>query len=300
MYKSSIFVSGLVNIESSVPIGSFPIYDNSDTEYLFNGISNTVSGVGYNVSKALQTLGDDVHLHTLIGQDPFGKVVVEELQKNGIGIEGVYHFLDATPHSVILYDREKKQKILCDLKNIQTTSYPDAFMYDISYDVAILTNVNFSREFFKRFSHSKTLVATDCHVLKDINSKYDKEFLENADIVFMSNEAIKGREYDFIKELIRAYNHIIIVISMGDQGSIIFDREADSIKKVDARVVRPIVNTIGAGDALFSSFLHFYIAGLDSLDAINLATYFASYKIGANGGAEGFLTEDQLLDLANY
>ena len=116
----------------------------------------------------------------------------------------------------------------------------------------------------------------------------------------MSNEAIKGREYDFIKELIRAYNHVIIVISMGDQGSIIFDREADSIKKVDARVVRPIVNTIGAGDALFSSFLHFYIAGMDSWEAINLATYFASYKIGANGGAEGFLTEDQLLDLANY
>jgi ribokinase len=60
--------------------------------------------------------------------------------------------------------------------------------------------------------------------------------------------------------------------------------------------VRPIVNTIGAGDALFSAFLHFYIQGEEPLDSLKYATYFASYKIGANGGAEGFLTEEELLD----
>lgn len=297
MSRNSIFVSGLVNVESSINIGHFPI-NYSPVEYLFDGISTTVSGVGYNVSKALRTLGDDVHIHTLIGDDAIGKAVKHELERVGIGIEGVYHTLNATPQSVVLYNDEGKRKIYCDLKNIQTSNYPDAFMYDIPYDLAILTNVNFSRVFFKKFRDSNTLIATDCHVLKDINSEYDKEFLENADIIFMSNEAIVGREYDFIRELAKTYNQEIIVISMGSQGSIIYDRSQDSIKKVTAKNVRPIINTVGAGDALFSSFLHFYISGLDSWDSINLATYFASYKIGANGGAEGFLTESQLLDMA--
>ena len=57
---SNIFVSGLVNIETNLKISNFPI-NYSPIEYLFNGISSTVSGVGYNVSKAFATLGDEIY-----------------------------------------------------------------------------------------------------------------------------------------------------------------------------------------------------------------------------------------------
>ncbi len=293
---SNIFVSGLVNIETNLKISNFPI-NYSPIEYLFNGISSTVSGVGYNVSKAFATLGDEVHMHTLIGNDHFGKIIVDEFVKSQIGIEGVYHFLDGTPQSVIAYDDNGNRKIFCDLKNIQEVSYPAAFAYDMKYDLAVLTNVNFSREFFSKFRLSKTPIATDCHVLKDINSEYDKEFLENANIIFLSNEAIKGNEESFLRELIKAYEQEIIVIAMGSQGSLLYDRLADDIYHQEAITVRPIVNTVGAGDALFSAFLHFYIAGYEPIDALKLATYFAGYKIGDNGGAEGFLKEHELFSL---
>jgi ribokinase len=51
------------------------------------------------------------------------------------------------------------------------------------------------------------------------------------------------------------------------------------------------VNTIGAGDSLFSSFLHFYLKSKDPYLAIRKAIVFAGYKIGTAGAAEGFLTE---------
>ena len=295
---SKIFVSGLVNVESTLRVSEFPIAY-SPIEYLFNGISSKVSGVGYNVSKALSTLGNEVHLHSLIGNDTFGELVLQELSKNNIGSEGIYHFLDGTPQSIVIYDNEGKRKIYCDLKNIQESSYPASFIFDTDYDIALLTNVNFSREFFSTFKSRKIKIATDCHVLKDINSEYDKGFLENADIIFMSNEGIKGNEDAFMRSLIETYNQEIIVISMGAQGSMIYDRIADDISFVKAKTVRPIVNTVGAGDALFSAFLHFFIQGDEPVDALTYATYFASYKIGANGGGEGFLTEPELIHLMN-
>ncbi len=298
MPRSKIFVSGLVNVESTLKITDFPI-NYSPVEYLFDGISTNVSGVGYNVSKALRILGNEVHIHTVVGDDAPGHLVSHELKRCDIGAEGVYHTLDATPQSIIIYDSTGRRKIYCDLKDIQEASYPVAFtyMFGTPYDLAVLTNVNFSRKFFTVFKEHNIPIATDCHVLKDINSEYDKEFLENANIVFLSNEGIKGNEEGFMRQLIEKYNQDIIVIAMSDQGSMIYDRVEDQIHRVPAKTVRPIVNTIGAGDALFSSFLHFYIQGEEPLEALQYATYFAAYKIGANGGAEGFLTEPELIEL---
>ena len=55
-----------------------------------------------------------------------------------------------------------------------------------------------------------------------------------------------------------------------------------------------IVNTIGAGNALFSAFLHYYVKTGDAHDAIKNALLFASYKIGFLGTSNGFMTEEQI------
>ena len=56
-------------------------------------------------------------------------------------------------------------------------------------------------------------------------------------------------------------------------------------------------NTVGAGDALVSAFVHFYLKGEAPVEALRKASYFASYKIGESGASKGFLTEEALLKL---
>jgi sugar/nucleoside kinase (ribokinase family) len=51
---------------------------------------------------------------------------------------------------------------------------------------------------------------------------------------------------------------------------------------------------VGAGDALFSCFLHFYLDGDEPILALRKATVFAAYKIGESGASLGFLPEDEL------
>jgi ribokinase len=62
------------------------------------------------------------------------------------------------------------------------------------------------------------------------------------------------------------------------------------MEKLPAAETRPIVSTVGAGDALFACFLHCLHKGWSPMDALHEALLFASYMMGTAGGAEGFLT----------
>ncbi len=63
-----ILVSGNTNLETMVRVDAFPIPYHSGTFVPF-GIQSQVSGVGYNIAKALATLGDDVTFTSIIGRD---------------------------------------------------------------------------------------------------------------------------------------------------------------------------------------------------------------------------------------
>ena len=58
-----------------------------------------------------------------------------------------------------------------------------------------------------------------------------------------------------------------------------------------------VVNTVGAGDALCSSFVHYYAKGLKADEALMRAQIFASYKIGFDGASVGFATEEKVEEL---
>ena len=93
-----ILVSGLLNIETSLKVDSFPINYNP-IEYPFFGVDSCVSGVGYNIAKALNTLGDEVALLSKVGDDINGDIILQELKKNGISTECVERSLKQTPQT---------------------------------------------------------------------------------------------------------------------------------------------------------------------------------------------------------
>ena len=55
-------------------------------------------------------------------------------------------------------------------------------------------------------------------------------------------------------------------------------------------------NTVGAGDALFSAFVHFESKGYSPEKALYLAQVFASLKISFTSAANGFQTESEILE----
>jgi len=294
---NSILVSGHIGIETTAKIDGFPI-EYTPIEYEFYGVNTTVASVGYNIVKAIKTLGGDPIFFSVTGDDIYRDIIKKEIENIGINTEYVLPIAEKTSQSVILYN-ENKRKIICDLKNVQEIKYPieniDGIINEI--DIAVLCNINYSRELLKKVKSYGKIIATDVHVLDNINDKYSGDFMAYSDILFLSNEEILCREKEFLKELIEKYNNKIIAIGLGENGVLMYIREENKIKQYPAVKTRKIVNTIGAGDALFSSFIYFYNKTKDPYYAIEKAIIFASYKIGENGAAQGFLSEEELLKI---
>ena len=294
-----ILVSGLVNMETVTKVRKFPI-DYYPVDYPFFGISTAVSGVAYNIALAMNILGDSVKLLSMTGNDFPAAFIHSELQKAGIGKEHLKAKLKETPNSVVLYEESGRRQIYCDLKDIQETSYGFSPEQVADADVVVACNVNFNRELLRMAKEMGKIIATDVHVLGNIWDEYNREFMECADILFLSDEAVGEDPYGFMDELENAYHTPIIVMGRGSKGALMYLREDNWFHEMPAAHVGDVVNTIGAGDALFSAFLHYYAKGYDLVDCLKRAQVFASAKIRVSGASRGFVTEQEIEEMLTW
>lgn len=294
------FVSGLINVETNLRIRSFPV-TYYPIDYPFFGINSTISGVGYNIATAAKTLGNDVAFASLIGKDHEGRRISHTLDKDGTDKTYIFETLDETPVSVILYEPAEngRRQIYCDLKDIQDkTLDPEKVRAAIeSADVCVLCNSNFNRALLPIAKALGKPVATDVHALNDIRDEFNSDFMRYADILFLSDEDLPVKPNDFISALKVEYKAGIIVIGLGAAGAMLYERATDTVTAIPSAAIGGVVNTIGAGDALFTAFNHYYFHGCGAVEALKRAQVFAALKIRHDGGGRGFSTEAQVEEI---
>ncbi len=295
---STILVSGLINLETTLRVEGFPI-PYAPVHYPFFGVRSSVSGVGYNVAKALGRLGHTARLLALIGRDTAGGLVRAQLARDGLDASGAVADLDETAQSVILYDGSGRRQIHVDLKDIQERMYPpERFAQAVQgADLAVLCNINHSRPFLAAARAHGLPVATDVHAIADLDDAYNRDFMAAADILFMSDERLPCAPEEWLRRLWDRYAAEIVVVGLGARGALLGVRSSGRVEHIPAAQTRPVVNTIGAGDALFSSFLHGYLTTGDAPLALRQAVVYASYKIGETGAADGLLDAEGLARL---
>lgn len=289
------FVAGLVNLETTLLIDGFPL-DYFPVRYPFFGLHSNVSGVGYNVAKALKTLGNHVDFASLIGSDQNGRLARGMLTEIGLQDGLVLDMLDATAQSVILYDPCGRRQIHVDLKDIQSKAYPLHLAETAlqSCDLAVICNINFARPLLAVARDAGKPIATDVHALADYDDDYNRDYMASATILFLSNDCLPDTPEAAAKYLFRRYQPEIVVIGLGAHGALLAVQKDNFIGRFPAVRTRELVNTIGAGDALFSAFLDRYLRFRDPYAALQAALVFSSYKIGEKGAGEGFLSSDEL------
>ncbi|MEZ0371957.1 MAG: PfkB family carbohydrate kinase, partial [Candidatus Sericytochromatia bacterium] len=255
------------------------------------GIGNAVAGVGFNVSLALRSLGHPVDFVSRIGPDLAGRLVLEQLRAAGIATAQVQICLRRTPQSVVLYDPDGQSKILTDPKDMQELAVPFAPGPEIfdQVELAVLSNIQLARPLLSLAKARGIPVATDLQALSDLDDPYQQDFLAHADILFFSAEALPCAVEAFVAELRQRFAPEIVVVGLGAAGAYLSTPAL--AYRVPAQHVRPLVNPVGAGDALFAAFLHFHRHYRDPHLALSHAMTYCAYKLGASGGAAGLLTE---------
>lgn len=298
------FISGLVNVETNLRIRSFPV-TYYPIDYPFFGIETSISGVGYNLATAAKTLSDEIEFCSIIGKDNEGRRVAEALDKSGISRKYIFDNIDATPVSIILYEpgADGRRQIYCDLKDIQDKTIDTSMVEDAVRwaDVCMLCNTNFNRALLPIAKAAGKPIATDVHTLSDIHDPFNSDFMKYADILFLSDEDLPTSPEKFLSKLSGEYSAKIIAIGLGSDGVIFYERDTEAVTRLPAVSIGGVVNTVGAGDALFTSFIHYYYGGCGATEAMKRAEVFAALKIRHDGGAVGFPTEAEVQDIyASY
>jgi ribokinase len=208
--------------------------------------------------------------------------------------------MPATSQSVILYDPDGRREIFTDLKDIQERAYPLERFRPLAADCDLLAlcNINFARTFLHEGRNLGRRIATDVHAIAELDDAFNRDFMAAADILFMSHERLPVAPEEWAQAVIARYAPEVLVIGLGADGALLAVPRDGYIGRLPAVYTRPVLNTVGAGDSLYASFLHGYLASGDPYRALRQAIVFASWKVGANGGAEGFLTRGELEGIA--
>jgi ribokinase len=292
---SRILVFGNMNIETSVAVGGFPLpYE--PVYYAPQGINSIVSGVGFNVAKALATLGNEVRLVSIVGQDNAGILAKNIAENAGISPDYILPLALETPQSVVLYAPDGQRTIFVDIKQTGEQTYPpDTFAQALAgCDLAVMTNINYTRPFLEVVRNAGIPIATDIQTIGNIDDEYNRDYMENAGILFQSDERLPCSPADWAKQIFDQYDTQIVVVGMGDKGAWLAVRPDNFSDHFPAQTIRPVVNTAGAGDALFACFNHIFAHTQNPYLALKKATIFASYKIGESGATNGFLNSRNL------
>jgi acarbose 7IV-phosphotransferase len=293
-----ILVAGIVALEMTYQIDAFPL-QYEPVRYPFFSLGSSVSGSAYNIARALSTLGDDVRCATLLGRDAAGGLVRQTFAQEGLSPDLALETLADTPHALILYDREGRRQIHIDLKDIQEQGYPEERFVQALQGCALAAvgNANFCRPLLRLAREAGVPIATDVQTVSHLEDPYNQEFMRAADILFMSHERLPLPPTEWVREVRARYGNGLIVVGLGEEGALLSVRGEPAPLHVPALRGLPVVSTVGAGDALFSCFLHAYARSREPHQALRQAVAFAAFKIGTAAGASGFLTEAELEQL---
>ena len=183
-----------------------------------------------------------------------------------------------------------------DVKDIRTVEYDcDLFERQIQdKDMVLISNCNFCRPIIGLAKKYQKPLAVNVRSMRAEKIANKEDFLAAADILYISDDDLESDHYDCIKECREKYDPEIVIMGIGDKGVILYTKEDNSVIEYRPVKTNEIVNTIGAGNALFSSFMHYYVKTKNAKEAIKNALLFASYKIGFVGTSNGFMTEEQI------
>lgn len=295
-----IFVSGISSVETTLAVKGFPV-TYYPVDYPFYGINGYVAGSGYRTACGCKSLGDDVEFLTLIGDDFGGRRIVDAVRDYGLDDKYIYKTLAASVESVVLQEVPfGRRQTYCDLKDVQDkTIDANAFRAAVeACDVCALCNVNFNRALIPLVKSLGKPLASDVQALPDVNDEFNAQFIDSADILFLSDEEIPNAPEDFMRELRARCKAKIIVMGMGDDG-VLYYGGASPLKKLKAVSVGNVL-TGGAGAALFSGFLHFY-GKYDCDEALKRAEVFSALKLEGNvsgsTATDSFPTEEKVEEL---
>lgn len=293
---SKIVVAGVTSLYTAVGVQEFPLSYESIRTPLW--MRTDVAGSAGHIAEVLRKLGNDVKLCTLAGNDLAGSAIRNELRDRRLLGRGIVDG-GATSLGVVLVAPDGRRMGFPYLAAVSAVEYPvEVFRREAAgADLAVLTNARFVRPLIQHAEQLGVPIAVDVHLISDVNDDYNRPWLEVADIVFCSHETLPCTPPEWVARMFTQYPGCsIAAVGRGSEGSLLGLRDGTLVRTAGI-APRGVVSTAGAGDALFASFLHGWLATGNPVQALEAAVLHAGWKIGDSLPASSSLTETELAEL---
>jgi len=294
---AKIVVVGVASLYISAGVGDFPLaYEpGAMPEWMRAG----VAGSAAHIAKVLSALGDEVRLCTLAGTDPAGLAIRAELKESGLLGPGVVD-AGASSLGVVLVAPDGSRVGYPYLAAVNAVGYPAETFHRLAEgaDLAVLTNARFARPLIGWAEHASVRIAVDVHLVSDPCDTDNRPWMEAADIVFCSHERLRCAPEEWMAQVFGRYPGCEVVgVGRGADGAMLGLRDGTLVRAA-AVAPRGVVSTAGAGDALFASFLHGWLATGNPVRALRAAVLHAGWKVGDALPGAVSLTEEELARLS--
>ena len=293
---SKFMVAGFVQFETIVKVDKLPL-PYKQFQSIPETINTDIGGAGFNEAMVLRWLGNEVDFMSMVARNLSKRQIDAYLKRNEVDLSTDYvlPMLDGMPTSVILYCNGEKQTFE-DVKDIRHVEYDFELLesHVQDKDMVVMSNCNFCRPIIGLAQKYNKPIALNVRSMRADKIAPKEDFMKAADILYISDDDIECDPYDIVNDCRNKYDPKILIMGLGNKGVILYTKEDNSVLEYKPVKTNEIVNTVGAGNALFSAFIHYYAKTKNAKESIKNALLFASYKIGFVGTSNGFMTEQQI------
>lgn len=295
--SNKIVVAGVTSLAINVGVPDLPLISR-EGPWRPRWLEAGVGGAGGHVASILAGLGDDVTLCTVVGQDEPGALIRQHLHDRGLDGPTV---ADTTTSAlaVALVAPDGARVVFSHMSSIAAVQYPAERFVDAvrDADLAVLTSTEFSRPLLPLAVLRGVPIAVDVNIIADVNEDYYGPWLEVADIVFCSHERLPCPPRQWITRIFERYpGCLLAAVGCGAQGCLLGLRDGRLVQ-VDPVAPLGVYNTSSAGDSLFASFLHGWLASGSPVEALSDGVLYAGWRIGHRFPSGVILDEADLAGL---
>ncbi|WP_431934043.1 carbohydrate kinase family protein [Nonomuraea jabiensis] len=277
--SSSIVVAGVTSLYMAMPVADFPLP--YERQQFPEWMRAEVSGAACHIAGTLHTLGDEVRLCTLVGEDLAGEAINLSLRARGLWGPGVA----TAPRSslgVVLVAPNGQRSGHPYVAAVNAVEYPVEVFRRLVHgaDLAVLTNTAFVRPLLGCARDEGVPIAVDVHLITDVDDAYNRPWLEVADVIFCSHERLPCPPRQWVAKIFQRYPACAIAAVGHSERGCVMGLADGTLVEVAAVAPRGVASTAGAGDALFASFVHSWLATRNPVAALEDAVLHAGWKIG--------------------
>ncbi|WP_035589248.1 D-glycero-beta-D-manno-heptose-7-phosphate kinase [Hippea jasoniae] len=281
------------SVERISPEAPVPVVRVTKEEYFPGGASN--------VAMNLKSLGCEVHLFGVVGNDSCGKRLLNMIKKRGVDIENIFVVDDrpttlktriiAQSQQIVRFDREKilqldKKYATKMAKGIEESGVNTVIVSD--YGKGVVSDYLISLLVDMGLFVCVDPKVVNAYAYKNVDI-ITPNLKEAGQISGIEIESFKNGLELAAKKIIKTTNCRYLLITQGEKGMSLFDK--DGLIVYQPSFARDVYDVTGAGDTVIATVAAAISSGFNIKDAVYLSNVAAGIVVGKIGTAVVSLEE---------